>query len=162
MRAVIQRVSSATVRVGSEEISRIGRGFLVLLGVRKGDGKKDLDYLVRKVAGLRVFEDEAGKMNRSLDDPMVQGEILAVSQFTLLGDVRKGNRPSFIEAEEPERAERMFNAFVQALRERSIPVKSGVFRTHMDVSLVNDGPVTILVDSKRASPEGSPFSTAAP
>ena len=147
MRAVIQRVSSASVRVDSELVSRIGRGFLVLLGVGRGDGSKEIDYLVRKVAGLRVFEDEDGKMNRSLGDPMVQGEILAVSQFTLLGDVRRGNRPSFIEAEEPERAERLFDAFVQALRERSIPVKTGVFRAHMDVSLVNDGPVTILLDS---------------
>ena len=148
MIAVVQRVSSASVAVDSREVARIGRGFLVLLGIRKGDGKKELDYLARKIVGLRVFEDAAGKMNLAVNDPSIKGELLAVSQFTLLGDVRKGNRPSFIEAEEPDRAERLFADFVEEIRSRSIPVKTGIFRAHMKVSSVNDGPVTILVDSK--------------
>lgn len=148
MIAVVQRVSSAAVTVSSEEVARIGRGFLVLLGIKKGDGRREIDYMVRKIAGLRIFDDGQGKMNLSLDDPSVGGEVLAVSQFTLLGDARKGRRPSFIGAEEPERAESLFLEFVEGLRAISIPVATGRFGAMMEVSLVNDGPVTLILNSE--------------
>jgi len=148
MRAVVQRVLKASVKVSSKEISSIGRGFLVLLGVKSGDNEQDIDYVVRKIAGLRIFNDDCGKMNLSIDDLAIRGEILAVSQFTLLGDVRKGRRPSFIEAEAPEKAENLFMQFTNALTELSIPVKTGQFGAMMEVSLINDGPVTILIDSE--------------
>lgn len=147
MRAVIQRVTEAAVTVDGEVIGKICRGLLVLAGVEKGDGGQDIDYMVSKVLGLRIFEDEQGKMNWSVQE--VGGSVLAVSQFTLLADVRKGRRPSFTDAEEPGRAKDMFHLFVDKLRESGVAVETGEFQAHMAVSLVNDGPVTILLDSRR-------------
>jgi D-aminoacyl-tRNA deacylase len=148
MRAVVQRVSRAEVRVGGEVVGRIGRGLLVLLGIGDDDTGADLEYLVQKVVGLRVFEDAASAMNLALGD--VDGELLVVSQFTLLGDCRKGRRPSFIRAMAPGPAERFCSDF--AARARALGVRhvaEGRFRAMMDVELVNEGPVTLLVDSKR-------------
>jgi D-tyrosyl-tRNA(Tyr) deacylase len=145
MRACVQRVSSARVRVEGETVGEIGRGFLVLLGVAAEDGPAELRWMVDKVVGLRIFEDGDGKMNLALAD--VDGELLVVSQFTLLGDCRKGRRPSFIDAAPPEIAERMYEEFVAAARAAEIRVATGKFRTHMEVELVNDGPVTLLLDS---------------
>ena len=145
MRACVQRVSSARVRVEGETVGEIGRGFLVLLGVAAEDGPVELRWMVDKVVGLRIFEDGDGKMNLALAD--VDGELLVVSQFTLLGDCRKGRRPSFIDAAPPEIAERMYEEFVAAARAAEIRVATGKFRTHMEVELVNDGPVTLLLDS---------------
>jgi len=145
MRACVQRVSSARVRVEGETVGEIGRGFLVLLGVAAKDGPAELRWMVDKVVGLRIFEDGDGKMNLALAD--VGGELLVVSQFTLLGDCRKGRRPSFIDASPPEMAERMYEEFVAAARAAGVSVATGKFRTHMEVELVNDGPVTLLIDS---------------
>ena len=147
MRAVIQRVERASVSVEGEIRGQIGAGFLVLIGVEEGDGDVDFKYIAEKVPNLRVFEDEQGKMNRSLLD--VGGEVLAVSQFTLLGDARGGRRPSFITAARPETADPMYERLVADWRARGIRVETGVFGAHMKVSLVNDGPVTILLDSRR-------------
>ena len=147
MRAVIQRVERASVSVEGEIRGQIGAGFLVLIGVEEGDGDADFRYIAEKVPNLRVFEDEQGKMNRSLLD--VGGELLAVSQFTLLGDARGGRRPSFITAARPETAAPMYERLVADWRARGIRVETGVFGAHMKVSLVNDGPVTILLDSRR-------------
>ena len=147
MRAVIQRVESASVSVEGEIRGQIGAGFLVLIGVEEGDGDADFRYIAEKVPNLRVFEDEQGKMNRSLLD--VGGELLAVSQFTLLGDARGGRRPSFITAARPETADPMYERLVADWRARGIRVETGAFGAHMKVSLVNDGPVTILLDSRR-------------
>ena len=147
MRAVIQRVESASVSVEGEIRGQIGAGFLVLIGVEEGDGDADFKYIAEKVPNLRVFEDEQGKMNRSLLD--VGGELLAVSQFTLLGDARGGRRPSFITAARPETADPMYERLVADWRARGIRVETGVFGAHMKVALVNDGPVTILLDSRR-------------
>ena len=147
MRAVIQRVEQASVSVEGEIRGQIGAGFLVLIGVEEGDGDADFKYIADKVPNLRVFEDEQGKMNRSLLD--VGGEVLAVSQFTLLGDARGGRRPSFITAARPETADPMYERLVADWRVRGIRVETGVFGAHMKVSLVNDGPVTILLDSRR-------------
>ena len=147
MRAVIQRVEQASVIVEGEIRGQIGAGFLVLIGVEEGDGDADFKYIADKVPNLRVFEDEQGKMNRSLLD--VGGELLAVSQFTLLGDARGGRRPSFITAARPETADPMYERLVADWRARGIRVETGVFGAHMKVSLVNDGPVTILLDSRR-------------
>lgn len=147
MRAVIQRVERASVSVEGEIRGQIGAGFLVLIGVEEGDGDADVRYIAEKVPNLRVFEDEQGKMNRSLLD--VGGELLAVSQFTLLGDARGGRRPSFITAARPETADPMYERLVADWRARGIRVETGVFGAHMKVSLVNDGPVTILLDSRR-------------
>ena len=147
MRAVIQRVERASVSVEGEIRGQIGAGFLVLIGVEEGDGDADFRYIDEKVPNLRVFEDEQGKMNRSLLD--VGGELLAVSQFTLLGDARGGRRPSFITAARPETADPMYERLVADWRARGIRVETGVFGAHMKVSLVNDGPVTILLDSRR-------------
>lgn len=147
MRAVIQRVERASVSVEGEIRGQIGAGFLVLIGVEEGDGDADFRYIAQKVPNLRVFEDEQGKMNRSLLD--VGGELLAVSQFTLLGDARGGRRPSFITAARPETADPMYERLVADWRARGIRVETGVFGAHMKVSLVNDGPVTILLDSRR-------------
>lgn len=147
MRAVIQRVERASVSVEGEIRGQIGAGFLVLIGVEEGDGDADFRYIAEKVPNLRVFEDEQGKMNRSLLD--VDGEVLAVSQFTLLGDARGGRRPSFITAARPETADPMYERLVADWRARGIRVETGVFGAHMKVSLVNDGPVTILLDSRR-------------
>lgn len=147
MRAVIQRVERASVSVEGEIRGQIGAGFLVLIGVEEGDGDADFRYIAEKVPNLRVFEDEQGKMNRSLLD--VGGELLAVSQFTLLGDARGGRRPSFITAARPETADPTYERLVADWRARGIRVETGVFGAHMKVSLVNDGPVTILLDSRR-------------
>jgi D-tyrosyl-tRNA(Tyr) deacylase len=147
MRAVVQRVSRGAVRVDGEVTGQVGRGLVVLLGVAAADGGDDADWMADKVAQLRIFEDHAGKMNRSVTD--VGGGVLIVSQFTLLGDARKGNRPSFVEAAPPEAASALYERVCARLRDRGLPVGTGVFRAHMDVELVNDGPVTILLDSRR-------------
>jgi D-tyrosyl-tRNA(Tyr) deacylase len=145
MRIVLQRVKSASVAVGGERISEIGAGLLLLVGVAQGDGEAEADWLAEKIAGLRIFNDESGKMNLSLKD--VEGEVLAVSQFTLLADTRKGKRPSFVGAAPPEEAERLFDYFCERLREAGAgPVKTGSFGAMMDVALVNDGPVTIVLE----------------
>lgn len=143
----MQRVSRATVRVEGAEVGVIGGGVLVLLGVARGDGPEDARLLADKVACLRIFDDAEGKMNLSLAD--VGGKVLAVSQFTLLGDARKGRRPSYSEAAPPEEAAPLFEAFVSALCETGLTVETGVFRAMMQVELVNEGPVTILLDSRR-------------
>ncbi|MBI3465654.1 MAG: D-tyrosyl-tRNA(Tyr) deacylase [Planctomycetes bacterium] len=147
MRACVQRVSQARVTVAGEVVGQIGRGLLVLLGVASDDAQLDVDYMVEKIVGLRIFEDDAGKMNRSLEE--IAGGLLVVSQFTLLGDCRKGRRPSFISAAGPELGEQLYEAFVALARARGITVATGRFRHMMDVALVNDGPVTLLVDSRR-------------
>jgi D-tyrosyl-tRNA(Tyr) deacylase len=147
VRAVVQRVSRAEVRVEGRAPAAIGRGLCVLVGVAHGDGEEDARSLAAKVAALRIFEDAAGKMNLALAE--ADGAVLAISQFTLLGDVRKGNRPSFVDAAPPEAASALYEAFCAALRERGLRVETGVFRAHMEVELVNEGPVTILLDSRR-------------
>ncbi|TLM62819.1 MAG: D-tyrosyl-tRNA(Tyr) deacylase [Deltaproteobacteria bacterium] len=147
MRAVVQRVAQARVEVAGEVVGAIGRGFLVLLGVARGDTAADVAYLAEKTAGLRVFEDDAGKMNLALQE--VGGAVLAVSQFTLLGDCRKGRRPGFTDAAPPELADALYNDYVTALRAAGVPVATGVFRAEMQVHLVNDGPVTLLLDSRK-------------
>ncbi len=147
MRAVVQRVSRAAVRVDGAVTGSIERGLLVLLGVAAGDGEEQARWMADKVAQLRIFEDQAGKMNRSVED--VRGGVLVVSQFTLLGDARKGNRPSFVAAAPPDRASALYERVSALLRARGLPVAQGVFRAHMDVELTNDGPVTILLDSER-------------
>jgi D-tyrosyl-tRNA(Tyr) deacylase len=148
MRAVIQRVSEARVRVGGAAVGEIGRGFLVLIGVAKDDGPADVAYIAGKVRDLRVFEDDQGKMNRPLGD--VGGSVLAVSQITLYGDCRKGRRPSFDHAAGPDAGRTLFDAVVHELRARGLRVETGTYQAHMAVELVNDGPVTILVDSRKA------------
>jgi D-aminoacyl-tRNA deacylase len=145
LRACIQRVAAARVMVEGAAVGQIGRGLLVLLGVAATDEQADLRWMVDKVIGLRLFDDEHGKMNLALAD--VGGELLVVSQFTLLGDCRKGRRPSFVAAAAPEKAEPMYEQFIEAARAAGVRVHSGRFRANMQVELVNDGPVTILVDS---------------
>lgn len=145
MRAVIQRVASAQVRVDGQVVGQIGLGFLVLLGIAHADGDEEALYLARKITGLRVFEDNDGKMNLALGD--VGGSVLAVSQFTLYGDVRKGRRPSFIDAARPEHAEPLYQRFCRMLAAEGVAVQQGVFQAHMEISLVNDGPVTIWMDT---------------
>jgi len=147
MKAVIQRVDSASVSIEGIEISRIGAGLLVLLGVEKGDGEKDADFLLDKMIQLRIFEDGEGKMNLSLLD--VSGELLVVSQFTLLADCRKGRRPSFTDAAEPATATRLYEYMLSKAREKVTKVGQGQFQAMMNVGLVNHGPVTILLDSRR-------------
>lgn len=147
MRAVVQRVSRAQVTVEERVVGKIGRGLLVLLGVAEADLDADLEWMVSKVLALRVFADEAGKMN--LDVRQAGGQLLVVSQFTLLGDARKGNRPAFTGAKEPVEAERMYERFCVRARELGATVEQGVFRADMQVELVNDGPVTILLDSTK-------------
>ena len=147
MRAVIQRVSRAKVSVDSEIIGEIGNGLLVLLGVSKEDSEKDSLYLLEKTLNLRIFEDADDKMNLSLLD--ISGELLVVSQFTLYGDARKGRRPSFIEAAAPLEANRLYDFFVAAARKQLLKVETGRFQAMMEVELVNDGPVTILLDSNK-------------
>jgi D-tyrosyl-tRNA(Tyr) deacylase len=147
MRAVVQRVSRAKVTVNEFVCGEIGLGLLVLLGVGKEDAEVDAVYLAEKVAGLRIFEDENGKMNRSLQD--VGGSMLAVSQFTLYGDVRKGKRPSFDDAASPEPAKRLYELFVECIRGTGLQCETGRFQEMMQVELVNEGPVTILLDSKK-------------
>lgn len=147
MRAVIQRVSSASVTVDHEVVGQIERGFVVLLGITTHDTVDDVEYVANKLIGLRVFEDDDGKMNRSITD--VGGSMLVISQFTLFGDCRKGRRPSFIEAARPEVARPLYERLVEELRAQGVPTETGVFQTHMDVALVNDGPVTLLLDSQK-------------
>ena len=147
MKAVIQRVDTASVSIGGNEISRIGGGLLVLLGVEKGDSEKDADFLLDKISHLRIFEDGEGKMNLSLLD--ISGELLVVSQFTLLADCRRGRRPSFTDAAEPELATKLYEYMLSKAREKVTKVGQGRFQAMMKVGLVNDGPVTILLDSRR-------------
>lgn len=149
MRAVVQRVSQAQVSVEGELVGKIEGGLCVLVGVGQGDAEADATTLADKVTNLRIFEDDAGKMNRSLLD--VGGGLLAVSQFTLYGDTSRGRRPSFTAAMEPGRAEQLFERFCQACRAHGVTVATGRFRTHMSVSLVNDGPVTLLLDTQAAA-----------
>lgn len=146
MRAVVQRVSSASVRVDGAVVGQIGRGLLVLLGVSVNDGPADAAWMARKLAGLRIFPDDQGRMNRSVVE--VGGAILLVSQFTLYGDARKGRRPSFVEAASGAEAGALYEEVARALREEGLPVEQGRFGAHMDVELVNDGPVTILLSSE--------------
>lgn len=147
MRAVVQRVKHASVKVDGKVVGSIENGLLVFLGVEKDDSEEDLAYMVDKVTGLRVFEDENGKMNLSVQD--VGGAVLAVSQFTLYGDCRKGRRPSFTQAAPPDMAKKYYDLFVEKIKQLNIPVATGIFQAKMEVSLLNDGPVTILLDSKR-------------
>ena len=146
MKVILQRSGNASVTVDGEVTGSIRKGYVLLVGITHDDTEQDADYIAKKVAGLRLWEDEDGKMNRSIDE--VDGEILSVSQFTLYGDVRKGRRPSFIEAARPEKAEPIWNHFNESLREQGLKVETGVFGAMMDVSLVNDGPVTIIIESK--------------
>jgi D-tyrosyl-tRNA(Tyr) deacylase len=148
MRAVVQRVSRAQVTVNGEVAGKIGLGLLVLLGVGRDDSESDAIYLAEKIAGLRVFEDERGKMNRSVHD--VGGSVLAVSQFTLCGDVRRGKRPSFDAAAAPEKARQLYGFFVEKIRTTGLRCEMGRFQEMMKVELVNEGPVTILLDSGKA------------
>lgn len=148
MRAVVQRVSRAQVSVDGKVVGEIGRGLLVLLGVTHADTEADADYLANKIVGLRIFEDENGKMN--LDTTAVEGGILVVSQFTLYGDVHRGKRPSFDAAAAPERARQLYEYFVERIRSAGLPCQTGRFQEMMQVELVNDGPVTILLASAKA------------
>lgn len=143
----MQRVKESSVSVAGTEVGRIGAGLLVFLGVGANDGEDDLDYLVSKIVHLRAFEDAHGKMNRDLYD--AGGEMLVVSQFTLLADCRKGRRPSFTDAAPPDIAQRYYNEFIARVQQRGIRVASGTFQAHMEVNIVNDGPVTFLLDSKK-------------
>lgn len=147
MRAVVQRVSRASVTVDSECVGSINKGFAVLLGVEEGDTDDDAEYMCNKVAGLRVFEDTEGKMNLSLEE--VGGELLVISQFTLLGDCRKGRRPSFVRSAPPELADKLYQNTVEGFRRRGFTVATGKFKAEMKVELVNEGPVTLLIDSNR-------------
>ena len=161
MKVVLQRVSEASVDVVNElgmldptfEPQRIGPGFMILVGVTDEDGDKQIAWLAHKILNLRVFEDAQGKMNRSIQD--IGGEILSISQFTLFADVHKGNRPSFIKAGKPEHADLMWIKFNEALRSGGVPVKEGRFGAHMRVGLVNDGPVTIVIDTEHDMPDGT-------
>ena len=147
MRAVVQRVSSAEVRTGDQLLGSIGQGLLILLAVGANDGDEDAVYLAKKCLNLRIFEDGEGKMNRSVQE--IRGGVLVVSQFTLYGDCRKGNRPSFVNAARPEEAEHLVGVFLEAVQKSGLQIASGEFQAMMDVSLVNQGPVTVLLDSKR-------------
>ena len=146
MRAVIQRVSSASVTVDGKEISAIDQGFLILLGVEKNDKLEDLNYMVKKTIGLRIFKDDKNKMNHSIQD--VSGEMLVVSQFTLCADTQKGRRPSYLNAASPEMAKDMYGQYCKKLRDENISVKMGQFGAMMEVKLINDGPVTIVLNSR--------------
>lgn len=147
MRAVIQKVTKSNVVVDNEEISNIDQGLLVLLAVKENDDKDDLAYIKKKIEKLRIFEDNEGKLNLSIEE--VGGEILLVSQFTLYGDVRKGNRPSFIDSAKPDKANEFYEILKEELIADGFSVKTGKFQTHMEVSLTNDGPCTIILDSER-------------
>lgn len=161
MKVILQRVSEASVGVVNElgtldptfEPQQIARGFMILVGVTDEDGDKQIAWLAHKILNLRVFEDAQGKMNRSIQD--IGGEILSISQFTLFADVHKGNRPSFIKAGKPEHADLMWIKFNEALRSGGVPVKEGRFGAHMRVGLVNDGPVTIIIDTEHDMPDGT-------
>ncbi len=145
MKLIIQRVKQSSVTVNSQIVGKIGQGILVLLGVAKDDGLDDIEYLIEKLLTLRIFEDDQGKMNASILD--VNGEFLVVSQFTLLADCKKGRRPSFDKAADPKKAEELYSVFVEALRKKECKVEIGKFGAMMDVSLVNDGPVTFVLES---------------
>jgi D-tyrosyl-tRNA(Tyr) deacylase len=147
MKAVVQRVSQAETVIGGVSYSAIGKGLLILLGIEKGDTIDDARYLVRKIASLRIFEDNQGKMNLSLKD--VQGQALIVSQFTLFADCAKGNRPSFTQAETPQKAIRLYQEFIELVKQEEIFVATGVFGATMQISLVNEGPVTIIIESPK-------------
>lgn len=147
MRAVVQRVTEGSVTVEGKVTGEIEKGLVVLLGVEEGDGEKDAKYMADKITGLRIFEDEEGKMNLSLRE--VGGKILAVSQFTLLGDARKGKRPSFTKAAAPEEANRLYRHFVNLVKQEGIQTEEGIFQADMLVKIYNDGPVTILLDSNK-------------
>lgn len=147
MKAVIQRVSTASVAVDGDVVGEIGRGFLILLGVETGDVDKDARWLAEKISGLRLFADDQGKMNLALAD--VGGAVLVVSQFTLLGDCKKGRRPSFVRAAAPEEANRLYLLFSQAMRDQGLMVANGRFQTTMEVRLCNDGPVTLIVETPK-------------
>ncbi|MBT5019798.1 MAG: D-tyrosyl-tRNA(Tyr) deacylase [Planctomicrobium sp.] len=147
MRAVVQRVSSASVTVDEQIVGQIEKGFVVLLGITGSDTEADVNFLANKIIGLRVFEDADEKMNCSIVD--VGGSLLVISQFTLFGDCRKGRRPSFNEAARPEKAKPLYESFVSELRAQGVPTETGTFQAHMDVALVNDGPVTLLLDSQK-------------
>ena len=146
MKAVVQRVSQSAVHVDNKEISKIGTGLMVLLGVQEDDEEKDADFLAEKIINLRIFEDDNGRMNISLKD--IGGQLLVVSQFTLLGDCRKGRRPSFIKAAKPEKASFLYEYFIEKTRSLGIDTRTGVFQAMMEVSLVNSGPVTLLIDTR--------------
>ncbi|MEE9520940.1 MAG: D-aminoacyl-tRNA deacylase [Dehalococcoidales bacterium] len=146
MKALLQRVTGASVSIGGEVVGRIGRGLVILVGVASGDTEKDVDYLAQKVVNLRIFPDDAGRFNLSALD--IKGELLAVSQFTLLADTRKGRRPSFVEAAPPAQAEELFERFVEQIRATGLKVETGRFQQYMQVEIYNDGPVTILLDSR--------------
>ena len=145
MKAVIQRVSQAEVRVNAKRIGAIGKGILIFIGISKEDTSEDADYLIQKIVQLRMFEDDEGKMNLSAID--VGGELLAISQFTLYGDCRKGRRPSFDKAADPQKGEELYDYFVSELRKQNLKVETGQFQAMMDVDLVNDGPVTFILQS---------------
>lgn len=147
MRAVIQRVTNANVTVEDSITGKINKGLLIFLGVENNDTENDLNYIIEKIINLRIFEDDNNKMNLSLLD--VKGELLIVSQFTLLGDCRKGRRPSFTEAAPPDMAKEMYNKFIKICKEKEIKTQTGVFQADMKVNLCNDGPVTLLIDSKK-------------
>ena len=147
MRGVVQKVTRARVTVDGETVGQIGMGYMVLVGVEEGDGREDMLYMAQKISGLRVFEGAEDKMNLSLAD--VGGSCLLVSQFTLLADARKGRRPNFVRAARPEAAEPLFTELVETLRSEGLTVETGRFRTHMAIEMVNDGPVTILLDSRK-------------
>lgn len=145
MRAVVQRVDNASVEVENKIIGNIGKGLLVLLGVKEGDTEKDADYLAEKIPNLRIFSDDDDKMNLSVID--ISGEILVVSQFTLYGDTKKGRRPSFVKAAKPKKADELYMYFVNRLKEKNIEIQTGQFQAMMNVSLVNSGPVTLIIDT---------------
>ncbi|AEE91585.1 D-tyrosyl-tRNA(Tyr) deacylase [Tepidanaerobacter acetatoxydans Re1] len=147
MRAVVQRVKKASVSVQGKDISKIDNGIVVFLGVAEGDTMEDVDYLAEKIVGLRIFEDEEGKMNKSVQD--IDAAILIVSQFTLLGDVRKGRRPSFSKAAHPKEAQKLYKALIEACKKKVKAVEEGQFQAEMLVNVLNDGPVTILIDSDK-------------
>jgi len=147
MRAVVQRVKKSSVTVEDKITGKIGQGLMVLIGVEDGDSEKDADYIADKICGLRIFEDEQGKMNLSIED--IRGEILAVSQFTLLADARKGRRPSFTKAADPDEANALYRKVIDKISSKNINVEEGVFQAEMMVEIHNDGPVTILLDSNK-------------
>ena len=149
MKALLQRVSQASVSIGGEVVGRIGRGLVVLVGIAGGDADKDIDYLVKKMINLRIFPDDDGRFDLSALD--ISGELLLVSQFTLLADTRKGRRPSFVGAAPPQEAEELFGRFVEHARATGLKVETGRFQEHMMVEIHNDGPVTILLDSREKS-----------